>query len=597
MASSTLKPIRSLRSSSDFRNFSHIRPLDQNYFYASLWHSVLELTLVNLSYSATLQIFMNSIYFYPECQAAAFDKKHKKIIKEFTTALKQQNAVNSKNLLHSDDMWSLLKDIFKSVPTDPESYISPIHPLLECVRVHLVEKTDDYDDWPWEVKNPMFTVNLFEQGPDVYLLHPKNKLKLPEFKAPDEALTTDDSSPLAHEKDDSFIDLEEEGDFITNNDLNKDELRPASEDQAISPDVKGVKFGGVDRSGQRAPTLTSTKPVLKKTAEDQTPKLKDPISDPSPGVVYEKVVPQKAQDVTIEKKVVEKTTQESGLTKFSREKLTVETRTDKSGTQSYKVTTTTKTQITTTQMKNDDFSIFNQKEEIKVTPQKPKPEETKITPQKPNPEVTKITPQKAKTEEVKIIQAPPQKAKEPVVTKSAPPKDDEEGLEYPAYCGAPACQKCFREIARTSHFLLNSLCCNKVIVAGKQGIMPRNAVAEEADPKTCYLCGKGAPRASLINCICCFLNFNIWGTKKYVRSDACGILSLNNWVDITVGRDADLVECSFCNDYRNQAYMCYACDNCGDVVCLQCLRKNTFISEGVCNACHSRRNIVPMMPR
>jgi hypothetical protein len=127
--------------------------------------------------------------------------------------------------------------------------------------------------------------------------------------------------------------------------------------------------------------------------------------------------------------------------------------------------------------------------------------------------------------------------------------------------------------------------------------MPRNAVAEEADPKTCYLCGKAAPRASLINCICCFLNFNVWGTKKYARSDACGILSLNNWIDITVGRDSDLVECSFCNDYRNQAFMCYACDNCGDVVCLQCLRKNTFISEGVCNACHSRRTITPMMPR
>lgn len=576
MASSTLKPIRSLRSSSDFRNFSHIRPLDQDYFYASLWHSVLELTLLNLSYNATLQIFINSIYYYPECQAAAFDKKHTKVIKEFTTALKQQNAVNSKTLLHSDEMWSLLKDIFKSVPTVPESYISPIHPLLECVRVNLVEKTDDYDDWPWEVKDPMFTVNLFEQGPDVYLLHPKNKLRLPEFKAPDEALTTDDSSPLEHEKDDSFVDLDEEDDFITNNDLNKDELRPASEDQVISPDVKGVKFGGVDRSGQRVPTLTSTKPVLKKTTEDQTPKPKDPVPDPSPGVLYEKVVPQKAQDVTIEKKVVEKTTQDSGMTKFSREKLTVETRTDKAGTQSYKVTTTTKTQITTTsQIKNEDSKVLirHKEEEIKINPQKSKPEETKV------------------------IQTPPQKAKEPVAVKPTPPKEDDDGLQYPAYCGAPACQKCFREIARTPHFLLNSLCCNKVIIAGKQGIMPRNAVAEEADPKTCYLCGKAAPRASLINCICCFLNFNVWATKKYARSDACGILSLNNWVDISAGKDSDLVECSFCNDYRNQAFMCYACDNCGDVVCLQCLRKNTFISEGVCNVCHSRRSITPMMPR
>ena len=102
MSENLLKPIRSLRSSSDLRGFSQVRALDLKNFFPSLWHSVLELLIINQFYHIALEVFINTLYFYPECANSQFEKTHYKIISEFTSALNKQNLARSKQLLNND---------------------------------------------------------------------------------------------------------------------------------------------------------------------------------------------------------------------------------------------------------------------------------------------------------------------------------------------------------------------------------------------------------------------------------------------------------------------------------------------------------------
>jgi hypothetical protein len=458
MGDNYLKPIKALRCRSDLRAFSQIRALDTKNFLPSLWHSLLEFFLNNSLCHIALEVFTNSVYFYPHSLNLEFEKKHLKVINEFISALNSEDQSNSKNLLHTQEVWEVLIDIFKFVPSDPESKIAPIKPLLDAIRISVVEKTDDYEDYAWEVDNAILTIFLFENENGVFLLHPKTKPKIPAFNVKDEVLTKEQSDILeAFKNDDLLMLLEDDGPVV----FEEDESPP------------------------------------KPSAENNHSKTQKKVSIASS-------VPQN--------------------------RVQQEIATSKS-----------------TPAKNKDQKLSNS----------------------------------SKIEEEKVSTGS---------SKSTPIKTEDNKYQSETFCGSSLCLKCFKEIAKTSYFLVNSYCCNQNLYKAKAIDIPEEYYSQEST-KLCSLCEKPAPKPSKNYCVCCFLNIKVWDTKNFSSSDGCGITELNTWTDISQGKLPELIVCSFCNEDRNRAYVCFACPSCKDLICLTCLRRNPYIAEGICQICVSRRKI------
>lgn len=209
MAELNLKPIRTLRSKSDVRSFSHIRPLDVNEFFTSCWLGIFELVYSQKDTEVLLELFVKTVYFFPESLEEDFQKKHAKFIKKFSSVLGSSDYFEIKNLLYSDELWNLLKDIEQWIPVDPNSYIAPLLPLLNFTKINLIEKSDGVDDTKWLVKDAYFTAHLFETDTDIFLLHPKDKISfpVPEIQEKSQGL---EESPLLAETDDSILQAEQE---------------------------------------------------------------------------------------------------------------------------------------------------------------------------------------------------------------------------------------------------------------------------------------------------------------------------------------------------------------------------------------------------
>ena len=474
MSESLLKPIKSLRSSSDLRSFSQVRPLDLSNFFPSLWHSLLELLIVNKFYHIALQVLANTIYFYPQSNNSTFEKAHSRFISEFTSALNKQDQSKSKSLLNHDSLWSLLQDIAQFIPTDPDSRIAPLQPLLFHVKISVIEKTDDYEDFPWKVEDPVLTVSLFENEKEFFLLHPKTKLNLPELLVSDEALTTDEGSPLEKPVDSDVLCLERDSDNL---EMERDE----------------------EESGEQSASPRKGNCVKEEEERNRNAKERE------------------------EKREIEK--------------------------------------------EWEVLEVAETVEEAKIE------EEVKIAEVELEEEV-KGSRFDEMTEEVEEYQEEP----------------SEVVLEPASFCGASLCARCSKELWRTSHFLVNTSCCYKNIYNSRVVPIPSGSAPEKVN-KDCMFCDKPAGRPNNVYCVCCFLHMNVWNTKNYKGCEGCRVLDMNHWVDISEGREIELMQCSFCDEFRHKHYMCQACVTCGDVVCLACLRKNSFISEGICSGCHTRRKI------
>ena len=470
MSETPLKPIKALNSSSDLRDFSQVRPLNLSNFFPNLWHSFLELLILNKFYHIALQVLANTIYFYPQSKNLKFEKAHSKFIYEFTSALNKQEPAKSKTLLNHESLWNLLQEISNFISTDPDSRIAPLHSLLTSVKISLVEKTDDYEDFPWKVENSILTLSLFENEKEFFLLHPKAKLHLPELLVSDEILTTDQGIPLEKYDNSDILVIEKDTDIL---EIVKDE------------DFESVKA-------------------------------------PSSG---------KGTN-----------TDEEG----EKEKETVKASRDKNG-----------------KAKTKEVEVHEEFVEVV--------EEVKII-------VEEVKVSKSRYEEMTIeIEEYQEEASEVV-------------LEPASFCGANICARCSKELWKTTHFLVNTSCCYKNIYNTRAAPIPFGSAPEEAS-KECMFCGKSATRPSKTLCVCCFLNINVWNTKNYKPGQACEVLDMNHWVDISEGKESELMQCNFCDEFRHKYYMSQACTTCEDIVCLACLRRNSFISEGICSECHNRRKI------
>ena len=205
MAEKFLKPIRTLRSKSDVRSFSHIRPLDADEFFTSFWTSVFELVFAQKDLEMLLELFNKFVYFFPGSTGKEFQEKHAIFVKKFSRVVGAADYFEVKNLLYGDEFWSLLKDIEKWVEVDAESYIAPIVPLLEFLKINIIEKFDGYQDTELGVSDAYFTAHLFETETEIFLLHPKDKIVFPRLGVEKEEAEGREESPLLVENDDTVV--------------------------------------------------------------------------------------------------------------------------------------------------------------------------------------------------------------------------------------------------------------------------------------------------------------------------------------------------------------------------------------------------------
>jgi hypothetical protein len=103
-------------------------------------------------------------------------------------------------------------------------------------------------------------------------------------------------------------------------------------------------------------------------------------------------------------------------------------------------------------------------------------------------------------------------------------------------------------------------------------------------------CQNKLTKGEEIHCVCCFLRIKIFeetttGCSGCCRLDKC------YWIDASEGDKRGMVLCGFCDENKNKESIITICTNCDDKICLICLRKNPYVSQGICSNCHSRRQV------
>ena len=190
MADTLLRPIRSLRSKSD------IRSLDMNEFFPSCWIGMMDILLIQKEFEVLLEIFIKSIYFFSQSNSPEFEKKHSKLIKRFSNYIENHDFSRVKETLFGDELWFLLKDVEEWVPQDQESCLVPLQSLLKFIRISIIEKADGCPDVTWSCDSPYLSLHLFYTDYEVYLLYPKEKLKIENLQLLESLQEAEDESPL-----------------------------------------------------------------------------------------------------------------------------------------------------------------------------------------------------------------------------------------------------------------------------------------------------------------------------------------------------------------------------------------------------------------
>ena len=158
-------------------------------------------------------------------------------------------------------------------------------------------------------------------------------------------------------------------------------------------------------------------------------------------------------------------------------------------------------------------------------------------------------------------------------------------------CGSYFCTQCYRMLKRSSLFLKCSLCCNTAFKQkpSKHSDPTRAKIPENA---LCVGCSSTITKGELVSCICCYIK------QDFIKDhsppcQSCSDPDSVSWVDTYLGSKYELVNCGFCQRQVNYQYILEICPTCHDQICLHCLRKNHFLSNSVCNECHSRRRVNP----
>ena len=177
MAVSHLRSIRFLHTFCNLDDFSQYRELSTIAFFPGLWRSLFELLLISNYYETTLQVFLNTVYFYRASHSLEFDRKHKKIILKFTHILINRISAEVKQTLNSIEIFNLLKDVSAFIKVKPQGYLYSLSDLLSYTRIQIIERHTTGKEIVWGARNPYFQVHVLNLKRRIYFLHPKTRVK------------------------------------------------------------------------------------------------------------------------------------------------------------------------------------------------------------------------------------------------------------------------------------------------------------------------------------------------------------------------------------------------------------------------------------
>jgi hypothetical protein len=160
----------------------------------------MDILLLQKQYEVLLEVFIKSIYFFTQSNSLEFEQKHSKTIKKFSYFIEKQDHSRIKEMLFEDEIWFLLKDIEDWIPYDEESFLAPLHQLLKFIQVGFIEKADGFDDICWNNDSPLLVLHLFQTGEQIFLLYPKDRLKIESIAKAEE----EEESPLLVDCDEAI---------------------------------------------------------------------------------------------------------------------------------------------------------------------------------------------------------------------------------------------------------------------------------------------------------------------------------------------------------------------------------------------------------
>ena len=162
-------------------------------------------------------------------------------------------------------------------------------------------------------------------------------------------------------------------------------------------------------------------------------------------------------------------------------------------------------------------------------------------------------------------------------------------------CGSYFCFKCYKMLESTAMFLKCSVCCESAHTYSLP-VPSNNSKKSIPHNSLCSSCHNaiGNGEGEIIRCICCFIRNEY--LHDFSDTDCVGCCSpqSNTWVDTRLGKRYQLNACALCKKNVKYEYLLEACAYCHYRICLQCLRKNSFITSSICSECHNKRKISPL---
>lgn len=221
------------------------------------------------------------------------------------------------------------------------------------------------------------------------------------------------------------------------------------------------------------------------------------------------------------------------------------------------------------------------KEEERKLAEKRKEEEKRIAAEKKK----KIEDDKIKAEEDKR-KAEQKRLAEEQKRQAKVVEETYEETDNTSYCGGVYCTKCARDLKRSNYVLKCDVCNDKYLRTHQPP--PDNPSVTIPQDKSCMNCGVKVVKGEEVHCVRCFLQLKIFGEQASlcsgcVRTDKC------YWIDAGDGDPKTMTLCGFCDEPKTKETIIKICKNCGDTICVICLRKNPYVTQGICSHCHNRR--------
>lgn len=223
------KLIRTLKTKVSLQEFTHYVLLNPDQLLYDLWLCIQELVFSENSYEIMLEIFIKTLYFFPKDLILELEKKHLKLIKEFSNALNSGNTPEIKSKLYSAELKNLLLDIQDKIEPSEESWVQHFEYLFRFIGITIIEISDTSKSPAWNSANELLQIHLFERQDEIFFLLPKSKISLPKSSSPTNPepdsplLCTLDSDSASADKQDNLEALNETNDSLIDNSESEEE--------------------------------------------------------------------------------------------------------------------------------------------------------------------------------------------------------------------------------------------------------------------------------------------------------------------------------------------------------------------------------------